>query len=447
MGSKTVRARRLKSLFLGAFLSTVVVGVPQIVFYPIFLELGESSIGQSVAPLFYGFMAMANNQPGDELPEVFVNSAFVEDGTIIYEVELLPPTTITLEVEEPVPPVGVQPPLEPSEKIDPPLFELMQDPDLANEFVTIIVRFVDDLVIPEFPNPVFGEPRDSDANQAALEEAQGLISGIQEQRNAFYDSDPIAGALGEVDAVEESRFWLSKTIVVTMRLGNVLTLAQNLSDDLLFIELDLLVEPPPENQQGGPPVPGRGAQSSGHGYGTIEDGRLQIGTDPYVRLGMRGVWVALLDTGLRSTHNLFVGVDGERYDCVTYNGCYKEGERSGLNLADCQDHGTASAAILAANGHLERFRGILAAPLNTISTPVPTVLDTYKIYSAPSATVSGCSSSGVARTSSVEHAIEEVIGQLDRVLVIEVQNGTSYWSGLSPIADRAYEQGLSTSHS
>ena len=114
----------------------------------------------------------------------------------------------------------------------------------------------------------------------------------------------------------------------------------------------------------------RGSPSSRRPTDTISDGRVRIGSDPYYALTLpTSTHIALLDTGVRGTHQLLVGRLGVGLDCAG-----GDADCAGpLALpGDIANHGTADAAILAAADTTGHYRGVTGA-----------MVDGMRVYSAP----------------------------------------------------------------
>ena len=225
----------------------------------------------------------------------------------------------------------------PHAKIHPTLANwVSQQP--ATSAVTLVITFQDDLTIPRFPEPA-DQTQDAQT-QAAAASAQ-LRSSIQQQRAPAYSAlaQEFAQSYG---AQVLQTFWLIKAMVVSMPLGAVQAVAARA--DVLYVE--------PENAGDAPP-------------NTVADARARINSDPYFNLGDSRGSIGLLDTGLRSTHTLFVGPSHilARFNCdVNGENCTP----STVSNDDCGNHGTSSAAIITGNNNLGNAeRGVTASSLRS----------------------------------------------------------------------------------
>ncbi len=286
----------------------------------------------------------------------------------------------------------------PLEKIH-PLLGTWVAQQAANTSVTLAITFLDDLAIPRFPDPADETPGSAAQAQAAAASAQ-LVASLQQQRA------PIYAALGqEFTALYGAQildtFWLIKGMVVTMPLGAVPAVSAR--PDVLYVE--------PENAGDAPPD-------------SVADGRTRINSDPYFNLGDTRGFIGLLDTGLRSTHTLFVDPNHIllRFNC----------DVAGINCApaavandDCWNHGTSSAAIITGNNQLgNAYRGVTASYLSS-----------YRVYPTRGAVCEGLSVSAAVRGFQYSVAI------FDRVIVAEMQGTGNSVSAISMAANHAFDAG------
>jgi serine protease AprX len=157
----------------------------------------------------------------------------------------------------------------------------------------------------------------------------------------------------------------------------------------------------------------------------VEDARDTIGTDEFFDNGSTGDgWsVALLDTGVRSTHDLLSSPDrvGIFRDCVDGDGsCLDDGDAD-YDASDTCDHGTASASIISGNSNLgDQFRGVTEA-----------TIDSYRVYGDDCLT----------RTSGMLNGFDRAVYWGNKVIVGEVQFTQSHTGSIADAADDAFTSG------
>lgn len=289
----------------------------------------------------------------------------------------------------------------PHEKMHPKVQQWVTTGD-PNTRVRVMVNFSDPTRIPRFPEPEVDEPRDSPTNKALLARAGELVKGIQHARAS--EQARLATDLEQRhQAKVRDRFWLVNAMSVELPLAAVRGLAQRA--DVLYVEPEQTDEAPPSAYD-------------------VAAGRSRIMSDPYFNLGQTGGWIGLLDTGIRATHTQFNNPShiSIRRDCVngTADNC---ATGSALNPDDdCWNHGTASAAIITANGNQgNAYRGVTAI-----------TLDSFKVYP------SGC---GGLNTAAAVRGFQAAVAVLDRVIVAEMQGTGSETSSISVAADQAFDAG------
>ncbi len=281
----------------------------------------------------------------------------------------------------------------PQEKIHPELQALIVTSS-PQDAVEILIGFTDDLVMPRFPEAIPDEPMDSESNIALRRDAEELINRIQEQRDLRYEE---YGRLLGPNVTILERFWLTSTLRVTMPLGEIHAVAD--LAEVASLEPALSMIPPPSCCQ-------------------VDDGRSYIGAYPeYFGEGT----VALLDTGVRATHVQLAGRIGLMRDCVagTSPGCLGGNQQPG----DTFNHGTSSAAIIAANANQgAQYTGVTEATVNS-----------YKVYH---------SANHLLVRAAVQRGFQAALANLDKVIVAEIQDDVGGETGITTVAaDNAFDAG------
>ena len=301
------------------------------------------------------------------------------------------------------------PPTRPRDKVLPLLKKHLAERG-PNARERVIVAFLDNTVIPRFPEPAVGEPRESKTNQAALARAQEIISALRKERAKDYAQlrKDLAAFKGEVTEA----FWLIRAVAVDLPLGAVAKLAER--KDVLSIE--------PVQTQDYPP-------QDANANNDVDDGRAQIVSDPYFNLGLTAPWIGLLDTGVRDRHSLFNNPSHLAFlrDCVNGGANCNSGTINTVD--DCWNHGTSTAAIITGNDTLgAAYRGVTAI-----------ALDSWKVYPTQRNAAGACT--GGLDSAAAVRAFEQAVAWLDRVIVAEMQGSGDRLSAISVAADAAYDAG------
>lgn len=274
----------------------------------------------------------------------------------------------------------------------------------------LVVNFADDVEIPRFPEPVAGEPRDSEANLDARRRAEELVAGIKQRR-----ADSYAGLSRELEATYGARvlgtYWLIKGALIDMPLGRVGDLARR--SDVLFVAPKRTNDPAPDSNPDN----------------DVVDGRKRIASDPYVVSGYGGITlltgVGLLDTGVRFSHDLLNLQSSYEGDCVNGGDDCLTGT---LKLGDECDHGTSSAAIIVGDQTMgNEYRGV--APKG--------YLDSWRVYPGPPDKEGVC----YLDTDAAVLAFQVAVKNLNRVIVAEMQAQESYAGPISWVANKAFDAG------
>lgn len=257
----------------------------------------------------------------------------------------------------------------------------------------LIVMFAEHLDIPRFPEPASREPRTSPRNVEVQARADELVRRIRADRERRY-LDLERTLRGLHPGIEiRARYWLTSGVLIEAPLAAVGPIAA--ADVVVSVEPRYPGEVPP---------------------GTIVDGRNAINSDPYFDLGLNDTWIALLDTGVLATHPLLSNL-GDRRDCVNGGADCNTGV---LHPGDDWNHGTPSAAILAANiAKGNKFRGVTAAQVNSFKIYTPKTID----------------------VDAAKRGFEAAVKLGNKVVVAEIQGFGSDFSGIAADADNAFGTG------
>jgi len=296
-------------------------------------------------------------------------------------------------VKPPAPPWSGRPP----SKLHPVLERWLADSSAALR-KRFIVTFRDTLSIPRLPPPSAVTP-----GGGAL--AAAAIDGIRARRSTAYRSDSAGFAALGADVIET--FWLIPAAVVEMPLGRAKDLA--LRRNVATIE-PVVGSPPPQ------------------GY-TVADIRNEMSTDPYYDVPPSGDKIALLDTGVRFTHEKLesapIGIQGDCIgggpDCLggdPGDQCRRPGQ------GDDQGHGTGAAALISGKRATGPWRGLTRVPL-----------DSYRVFTYDADICASLDPLVATR------AIDVAVANGARVVVAEMQDTSSFFGSLAQAADQANRTG------
>ncbi len=331
------------------------------------------------------------------------------------------PSTAFVRIPFGAKPLWTPPPPRAPAKIHPELEQLLTSRPPA-ERIQVIVGLPDRVRIPRFPDaggaapPILvamadtpptatgssGDPR----SQAALQQASRLVEQVTRERAPDYDryAQQWTQAFG---AEVIAKFWLISAMVVEIQVDRVRALAQR--SEVVYVEPRFRNDSPPQD-----------ANASND----VEDGRARISSDPYFNVAAsRMEFIALLDNGVRKTHQLFN--DPRRIikweDCTgADNAC-----DGAPNPDDVHNHGTSSAGILVGNNRLGgAFRGVTAF-----------YLDSLKVYPA----------SNSLDYASVTLAFSRAAALANKIVVAEIQGrfgSVAERQSVVDAADNAFDGGL-----
>jgi hypothetical protein len=263
-----------------------------------------------------------------------------------------------------------------------------------------VVQFRHNVPMPRLPDLAGDLPRFAPQNMAALELRMAMFEGVKRARR-----QAAASLKAQIEAqggnVIET-FVLSGAFLVRAPKGMLQMLNQNPQVE----RVERAIEP-----ESTPP-------------GNVADGRDLIGSELFFDSGATGIsYTALLDTGVRSSHTLFTGVDHIAFEEDCFDGdsnCNDNGDPS-YNPDDVDNHGTSTAAILTGNSDLgDGFRGVTAG-----------MVDSWKVYN----------DAGFLDTTSVHRGFDQAVLWGDKVIVAEMQSSQDHKGSIADDADDAYDAG------
>jgi serine protease AprX len=292
---------------------------------------------------------------------------------------------------------------QPRGNVEPALETYLTQHDVSassSERIELAVTFVDTLQHPRFPHFNELEPRNSVGNKRALSDTANLVADIEAARRPEYEARQ-ADYLAKFDARMTGTFWLINGATIDVPLRNVRSLAQSVG--VQYVEQNRPHTAPPLSHN-------------------MWDARFLISSDSYRFLSAG--WIAMLDTGVRSTHALLTDRLDYVRDCVhgTSSWCFTG---TGLDPTDqCNavspGHGTAVAGALSGNGSLgDTSRGV-----------TDILIDSFKVYDV-------C---GIVRGAAVR-GFEAGFGVGDRVILANIQDVDTDVGMISTAADNAFDHG------
>lgn len=275
-------------------------------------------------------------------------TAQMVDGRMVYSSEALPESSrqeaVYYDDEPAKEPWASQ---EPREIIDPELREATYGDDA---FVEVYLRFEDPLVLPQFYVADTLEPADSFHNQSIRNKNEQLASAIREARAPFYQhvTDIIESQL-EGKVLYESMLNNALTVELPRNSVKLLERLPSLQQASLVLN-DIL----PSN---------------------VSAGRSMIQSDPYYAPYSSNSYaaIAVIDSGIRTTHMLLQGVIGNAYDCTGSTASCTPNDAAG-DVWFINGHGTSSAGIIAGNNAINNnYRGLTQGLINS-----------YRVFDGPS---------------------------------------------------------------
>jgi len=269
--------------------------------------------------------------------------------------------------------------------------------------VRVMVTFTDTVTMPVFPRLREDLPRNAPLNLALLDTADDVIKEIVKRRSARYAVDTVAlkTAFG---ARILDHFWVTQTCWIQLRADSARSLL-NLSQ-IEYISPDT-----------GRVAPDHDANRAND----VDAVRARLNADPYLALAVHDGRMALIDTGVRSEHQLLCDPSHLCMvaDCVSGLGTTLSATQCSPTVSPLcsyagggdtypDGHGTKSAAILTGNGKDTKpgtgnggwFKGITRA-----------TLDCFQTYGADGRVV----------VPAVLRAVQLAMARLDPILVFEMQ--------------------------
>jgi hypothetical protein len=274
-----------------------------------------------------------------------------------------------------------------------------------------VVKFDHPVPMPRLPDLDPREGRFSPKNTRFLEQRISVFEGVRRARMA--SADNLLGLIRQLDGRILEEYTLAGAVLVDAPKGLLARLEE--LQPVLHVEPVVGRERPPSHD--------------GNANNDVDDGRARIDTDPYFNAGATGAgFIALLDSGVRSTHTLFNSPDHILFfeDCVNGNSaCNDTGDSDYDPSDDCWNHGTSTAAIITGNGNLgNAFRGVTSA-----------WLDAWKVYPED------C---GSLNYTAVHRAYDQAVYWGDKIIVAEMQSGQGPTGSIAEDADDAYDAGSLT---
>lgn len=287
----------------------------------------------------------------------------------------------------------------------------------------LLITFADTVRVPRFPRLDAALARSEAHNKRALDSTNRIIGSLRTQRSRQYSADTTA--LKSHGARIIKTFWIVQACAAEMRADSLRALRVR-GTNIVQVRLDR----------------GQVAPDHDHERGNDMDTAItEIGSNPWFTDFGDGL-VALLDTGVRSTHRLLNDPSPlcMLADLVSGAGtplagtvCSKpgaDGSVPGAGDTYPDGHGTSTATVLSGNGvpitpdESSRgwFRGVTRASL-----------DCFQVYGADHHL------SAAAAVTGFELALE----RLDQVLVAEMQeNDVPDVGAIEAAADHAHDAGL-----
>lgn len=271
------------------------------------------------------------------------------------------------------------------------------------EFIEYLVKYSHGVSMPRLPALPDKAERYSEENVRVLTERMGMFAAVRLER--------IEAARGLVSLLEQrggkvlESYTLAGTLLVSAPKGVLREFEAN--EQVLHIENVIDGSKPPD----------------------VADGRARIGSDPYFNGGATGAgFMALLDSGVRTSHTLFTNPDHIWFteDCVDGDGsCNDTGSSAYDPDDDCWNHGTKTAGVLTGNGDLGNdYRGVTSG-----------WLDSWKVYG------NGC---GSLNTAAVLRAYDQAVLWGDQIVIAEMQSSQGATGSIAEAADDAYDAGTIT---
>jgi hypothetical protein len=312
-------------------------------------------------------------------------------------------------------------------KLDPRLKKwLASHPDTS--FAEILVEYTDPVEMPAFPigqSAIFGfAPGDSIAAIAA----RAIADSLTQLRAAWYGLER-ARLASQFGATLVDSFWLTRSVVARMRLGDVRRLAGR--HNVEFVQLAHRGGPAPFDCSTLAPLENRDA--------LVGDGRALLNSDPLRSLGYGHGKLSLLDTGVWTGHKLLLGPAASAaplgpaltaLDCVGSPGC--NGTKPMDTNVSPGGHGTIVCGLLVGDDAMgECLRGLTEARV-----------ESHRVYEEDPEMLDQGYHVGIVDPAAYKHACEKVIVQCTPVAVLEVADAQGPYGPYSRTAGRVYQAGV-----
>ncbi|HEX2833174.1 MAG TPA: S8 family serine peptidase [Thermoanaerobaculia bacterium] len=276
----------------------------------------------------------------------------------------------------------------------------------SDERVEVLITFRDDISIPYFPKTVSNESETSAANQHNRRIREQLVRELSARREEARGAR-LAVFVKRFDLQLLEVFWLVDVWRASLPVRSFAALAAE--PTVQYVQLAVSGTPPPA-------------------YSSILVARQRLNSNWFsnttnIIFPMTAVRIALLDSGVRLTHELFNSPSYIRRwrDCVngTSNNC-----ATGSNLNpgdDYWNHGTASANVIAGNNvEGDDYRGVTKC-----------TIDSYKVYN----------SGGLVEAAAIR-AFSAAVAEGAWVIAAEIQSPTASSGAVAAAADAAYDAGV-----
>jgi serine protease AprX len=378
-------------------------------------KVGQTNILSSAALTTATIQEMGDalaETPDDTKPFANIEASASNAGRIVIRPGKLPEQSDVIEVvtvrKEKLPqkPIQALPTVDskPVDKIPPSTYDYIKNSPDALVKLTLV--FKDTIPLPEFPHAQKGR-----SDQELKSKTDALVSEIEQRRSISYDK--ITKVLEKrFNAKIIQKFWISKTIEIEIDKKYINVLSQI------------------------PDLVGIFGGAISNAFPTVQAGRILSDTDilnSVVPSSSGGGLdrIALIDTGVRSTHQLLQGRIANAYDCTQPN-CVG-GDPS--DVIGTLGHGTSSAAIIAGSGVIgASFLGVTTKHL----------IDSYKtgVYSQNSCTYGNLPYICSSYPASI-NAIQKVKSSTAQTVILDLQFCPNYADGINIAreANKLYDSG------
>ena len=289
----------------------------------------------------------------------------------------------------------------PQPRIDPRVVEAEQAAETGQR-LRYLVKYRHNVPMPALPALPDTSDRFAEANVPVLAQRLSRFEAVRRAR--LEDANGLIGTITQTGGRVVEDFTLSGTLLVEAPKGALPVIGSHPQVEHVEAEQDGAA--PPDS---------------------VADGRSWIRTDPYFNSGALGDgFIALLDTGVRSTHTLLTGPDRIWFEEDCFNG---DGNCNDIGVAaydpddDCWNHGTSTAAILTGNSNLGfGSRGVTES-----------WIDSWKVYNC----------AGLNTTATLR-GYDQAVMWGDQIVVAEIQSRQGDTGSIAEAADDAFDAGTMT---